>query len=177
MSEAITIARPYAQAAFDHAKQAGQLKAWSEMLAAAAAAVNEEQVAALVSSPRVSAAQLLSLMAAVSGDAAGAQGGNFLHLLVDEHRLDVLPEIAQQFEQLKAEEEMSIDVTVSSAFELAADQKQKITAALKARYGREVRLHAEVDAKLLGGVVIRAGDKVIDGSARTRLAEMTSALA
>lgn len=177
MSDSITIARPYAKAAFDHAKQAGQLKVWSELLAAAAAAVSDEQVAALVSSPRVHADQLLGLINALSGGAAGKTGENFIHLLADGHRLNVLPEIADQFEQLRAEEEMSVDVTVSSAFELAADQKQKIADAMKARYGREVKLHAVVDAALLGGVVIRAGDKVIDGSARARLAEMTSALA
>lgn len=177
MSEARTIARPYANAAFDHAKKAGQLNAWSEFLAGAVAVINDDQVVPLISSPRVNQDQLVGLMEVLGGNVAGQAGQNFIRLLVEAHRLQVLPEIAEQFELLRAEEEMSVEVTVSSAFELAAEQKQKIAAALKAKYGREVKMQTQVDAKLLGGVVIRAGDKVIDGSARTRLAEMSNALA
>lgn len=177
MSEARTIARPYAIAAFDYAKKAGRLDAWSEFLARAAAAVNEEQVASLVSSPRVSAEQLVGLMEGVSGNVAGKEGGNFIRLLVEQHRLPVLPGIAEQFEQLRAEEDKSVEVTVSSAFDLTPEQKQKISAALKARYGREVKMQTVKDANLIGGVVIRAGDKVIDGSAKNRLSELANSLA
>lgn len=177
MSEAITIARPYAQAAFDFAKQKGELKSWSEFLGVAAAAASDEQVSALIESPKVSASQMLELMKALTNDAAGQPGQNFIHLLIEESRLPVLPEIAVQFEKLRSEEEKSVDVEVNSAVALDEAYKQKIAAALKARLGREIRLHCEVDAALMGGMVIRAGDKVIDGSVRTRLAEMSSALA
>ena len=121
--------------------------------------------------------QLRELMQALTGDAAGQPGQNFMRLLIEERRLTVLPEIAEQFEQLRAEEEKSVDVEVRSAFALDEAHQQKIAAALKERLGREIRLHCEVDEKLVGGAVIRAGDQVIDGSVRTRLAEMTSALA
>lgn len=177
MSEAITIARPYAQAAFDFAKQKGELKSWSELLSGVAAAVSDDQVSALIASPQVTAGQLQELMQALAGDAAGQHGQNFIRLLIEEHRLVVLPEIAEQFEKLRAEEEKSVDVEVSSAVALDEAYKQKIATALKARLGREIRLHCEVNAALMGGMVIRAGDKVIDGSVRTRLAEMSSALA
>jgi F-type H+-transporting ATPase subunit delta len=177
MSESITIARPYAVAAFDFAKQKGELKSWSELLAAATVAVKDEQVGALIASPRVTSGQLQDLMQALCSDAAGQPGRNFIHLLIEEHRLAVFPEIAEQFERLRAEEEKSVDVEVSSAVVLDDAQKQKIAAALKTRMGREIRLHCKVDATLLGGVSIRAGDKVIDGSVRTRLAEMSSTLA
>ena len=177
MSEAITIARPYAQAAFDFAKQKGEMKSWSDLLAAAAAAVNDSQVAALIVNPQLTLSQLRELMQALTGDAAGQPGQNFMRLLIEERRLTVLPEIAEQFEQLRAEEEKSVDVEVRSAFALDEAHQQKIAAALKERLGREIRLHCEVDEKLVGGAVIRAGDQVIDGSVRTRLAEMSSALA
>jgi F-type H+-transporting ATPase subunit delta len=177
MSEAITIARPYAQAAFDFAKQKGALKSWSDLLQAASAAVENEQVGALIASPRVRPQQLQQLMLALCGDTVDQPGRNFIHLLIDERRLSVLPEIASQFETLRAEEEKSVDVEVNSAIALDEAQKQKISAALRTRLGREIRLHCEVDAGLLGGVVIRAGDKVIDGTVLTRLAEMSSALA
>jgi F-type H+-transporting ATPase subunit delta len=177
MSEAITIARPYAQAAFDFAKQKGELKSWSELLSAAATGVGDAQVAALIVNPQLTSNQLRELMQALVGNAAGQSGQNFLRLLIEEHRLPVLPEIAEQFERLRAEEEKSVDVEVRSAFALDEAHKQKIVAALKARMGREIRLHCEVDEALVGGAVIRAGDQVIDGSVRTRLAEMSSALA
>jgi F-type H+-transporting ATPase subunit delta len=177
MSEAITIARPYAQAAFDFAKQKGALKPWSELMDAAATAAANEQLGALIANPRVSPEQLQDLMLSICGDAVGQPGRNFIRLLIDEHRLSVLPEIASQFENLRSEEERSLDVEVNSAVALDEPQKQKIAAALKSRFGCEIRLHCAVDTGLLGGVVIRAGDKVIDGSVRTRLAEMSSALA
>ncbi len=100
MSEAITIARPYALAAFDFAKQKGTLKSWSDLLTDAAAAVANEQVATLIASPRVSSGQLEGLMLAICGDAVDQPGRNFLRLLIEEHRLPVLPEIANQFESL-----------------------------------------------------------------------------
>lgn len=177
MSEAITIARPYALAAFDFAKQKGTLKSWSDMLAAAASAVENEQMCTLIASPRVNPEQLQDLMLAICGGSVDQPGQNFIRLLIDEHRLPVLPQIANQFDNLRAEEEKSVDVEVRSAVALEEQQKQKIATALKTRLGREVRLRCEVDAGLLGGVVIRAGDKVIDGSIRTRLTEMSSALA
>jgi len=177
MSEAITIARPYAQAAFDFAKDKGELKAWSELLTNAATAIGDTQVAALIVNPQLTTSQLRELMQVLVGDAAGHPGQNFIHLLIEEHRLTVLAEIAEQFERLRAEEEKSVDVEVRSAFALNEAHQQKIVAALKERLGREIRLHCEVDEALVGGAVIRAGDQVIDGSVRTRLAEMSSALA
>ena len=177
MSDAITIARPYALAAFDFAKQKGSLKSWSDMLIAAASAVETEQMGKLIANPRVSPEQLQDLMQAICGASADQSGRNFIRLLIDGHRLSMLPQIADQFETLRAEEEKSVDVEVRSAVALDEQQKQKIATALKTRLGREIRLHCEVDAGLLGGVVIRAGDKVIDGSVSTRLAEMSTALA
>lgn len=177
MSEAITTARPYAQAAFDEAQKLNALKAWSEMLLSLAEAVNHPEVHAVVTNPRVAKKQVEGLVEALIGKDASAQQRNFVRILADNQRLLVLPEIAAIFESLKAEAEKTVNVVVDSAFELTPAQKDKIVASLKKRMGREISLSCQVNKELLGGVVIRAGDKVIDGSARTRLGEMANALA
>ena len=177
MSEAITIARPYAQAAFEEAQKLNSLKAWSELLISMAEMVIQPEVNAVISNPKVSRAQLFGLMEALIGNAATAQQHNFVHVLTESQRLAVLPEIAATFEALKAEAEKTVNVEVDSAFELSVAQQEKIIVAMKKRMGREVKLTCNVKKDLLGGVVIRAGDKVIDGSARTRLGEMAVALA
>ena len=177
MAEAITVARPYAQAAFDQARKLGNLKGWSELLQAAANAVADENVRAAATSPRVKRSQLESLMIELSGAKAGTAEANFIRLLIEAGRLVLLPEISAIFEVLRAEEEKSVDVQVVSAFELSEAQKQKIVVALKKRLGREIRLTSKIDRELLGGAVIRAGDKVIDGSVRSRLSDLATALA
>ena len=178
MSEAITVARPYALAAFDEASKNNALKNWSDVLQAAVSAIENAEVHALIVSPRVARQQLEGLMLAIcGGDKLSKPLTNFIKLLVEAQRLVLLPEIAAIFEVMRAEAEKSVDVVVTSAFELNDAQKQKITAAMKKRLGREIRLNCETDQKLLGGIVIRAGDKVIDGSARTHLTELANALA
>ena len=177
MSEAITTARPYAQAAFDEAQKQNDLKGWSETLLAGAEAVSNPEVATLISSPRAKANQVEEVMRALCGVKPGSMQDNFIRLLGENGRLDVLPEIAAMYEVLRAEAEKAVDVTVSSAFELNDAQKQKITAALTKRMNRKITLHCETNQKLVGGIVIRAGDKVIDGSVRARLGEMANALA
>jgi F-type H+-transporting ATPase subunit delta len=177
MSEAITTARPYAQAAFDEAQKLNALKAWSEMLLSLAEAVNHPDVRAVVTNPRVAKKQVEGLAEALIGSGASAQQKNFVRILADNQRLLVLPEIAAIFEALKAEAEKTVNVVVDSAFELSAAQQDKIVSSLKKRMGREIKLECKINKELLGGVVIRAGDQVIDGSARTRLGEMANALA
>ncbi len=177
MSEAITTARPYAQAAFEEAQKKADLKGWSEMLLSLAEAVGYPEVRAVATNPRVAKAQVESLMEGLLGNQANAQQRNFAKVLVDNQRLLILPEIAAIFEALRAEAEKTVNVVVDSAFELSAAQQEKIVASLKKRMGREIKLTCKVNKELLGGVVIRAGDKVIDGSARTRLGEMANALA
>lgn len=177
MAETITVARPYAQAAFDEASKLGDLKGWSDMLQSLAQAVVNAEVRAAITSPRVVKSQLESLMLALGGGKASAAGQNFIKLLVESQRLILLPEIAGLFETMRAEAEKSVDVVVTSAFDLSEAQKQKITTAMKNRMGQEIRLSCEINRDLLGGVIIRAGDKVIDGSARTHLSELANALA
>lgn len=177
MSEAITTARPYAQAAFEEAKKLNALKEWSEMLVTLSEAVCHLEVSAVINNPRVAKHQLEALLAALLGDTVSAPQQNFVRILVENKRLQVLPEISGLFQALKAEAEKTVNVIVDSALELSDMQKEKIVNALKKKVGREIKLTCQVNKELLGGIVIRAGDKVIDGSALARLGEMTNALA
>ncbi len=177
MAEANSVARPYAVAAFDEANKLGDLKGWSDFLLSAAEGVVNREVSELITSPRVARSQLEELMFALCGDKLNAMQRNFIKLVVESQRLILLPEITAMFETMRAEAEKSVDVVVTSAFDLDEPQKQKIAAAMKKRMGREIRLSCKTDRELLGGIIIRAGDKVIDGSARTRLSELANALA
>jgi F-type H+-transporting ATPase subunit delta len=177
MAEALTAARPYAQAAFDEAYNLGELQGWSNMLLSLAEAVCYPEVRSVVTNPRVPKLQVESLMDGLLHGKAKIQQRNFVRVLVDNQRLLLLPEIVSIFEALRAEAEKTVNIVVDSAFELSAAQQEKIISSLKAKMGREIKLVCKVNKELLGGVVIRAGDKVIDGSARTRLGEMANALA
>lgn len=177
MSQAITAARPYAQAAFEEAQKKGDLKGWSEVLAACAAVVSSPEMAKIIGNPRVQNKQLEDVMLAASEAKSGSAQANFLRLLVENRRLVLLPEIAAAYEVMRAEAEKLLEVTVTSAFELSDAQKQKIGDAMKRRFNRAISLSCKTDKSLIGGVVIRAGDKVIDGSAQTRLGDLANALA
>lgn len=176
MSESITVARPYALAAFDEAQRLSALLAWSDMLQTLSGAIQDEQVRALIANPRVPKVEMENLMLAFGGTKLSTAQCNFIRILVENHRLILLPEIAAIFEMMRAEAEKVVDVIVTSAFDLSESQKQKIITALKVRIQREIRLDCKVDPELLGGVVVRTGDRVIDGSARTCLSELSSAL-
>ena len=169
MAEKATIARPYAKAAFESARQHSALERWSKVLATASSVVQDERVAGLLSSPRVTPEQLSGLIADIVGSDLDEQTRNFLATLASNRRLSLLPEIASMYEGLRAEAENTADVQVVSAVELNEAQKQRLASALKQRLKREVRLHCEVDASLIGGAIVRAGDFVIDGSLKARL--------
>ena len=177
MAEHATIARPYAQAAFEAAHAAGQLPRWGEALAAAGVAIADARVASLLGNPHVPKADLVGLLADVSGAAGDEKVRNFLHLLADNGRLALLPEIAAQFAALRADVENTADVTVTSALPLTAEQSARLVAALQKRLGRTIRLHAEVDPALVGGAVVRAGDFVVDGSLRGRIERLGNLMA
>ena len=176
MAETTTIARPYAQAAFELARADNALLVWSEMLNLAAAVAHDAQLSTLLSSPRISRNQLAELFIGVCGERLSAQGKNFIRLLADNRRLDVLTEIAALFQVLRAEAEGVLEAEMVSAQPVTDAQRMQITAALKARLKREVTLSVRTDASLLGGAIIRAGDLVIDGSARGKLAKLAVAL-
>lgn len=177
MSEAITTARPYAQAAFDVALNAKDLKGWSDAISSLAKSVSHPDVQAIISSPRVPKAKIEGLMLGLLGSKATPLQINFTRVLVEKRRLRELPEISEIFEALRADAEKTAHVVVESAFELTAKQQDTISASMKKRLGRDIKLACSINKDLLGGVVIRTGDSVIDGSVRARLGEMSTALA
>ncbi len=183
MADNNTIARPYAQAAFELAHEAGELAKWSEGLALAGELLADGQVAVFLSSPSLDNEKRLELLTGLFAKAkadvlsgSDKKGTNFLKLLLEYGRVAVLPEIAEHFEALKAKVENTVDVTVTSATALSAAQQKEISTALRARLGRDINLETEIDESLIGGAVIRAGDVVIDGSLRARLEGLSNAL-
>ena len=176
MAERATIARPYAKAAFEYARDAGAFAAWSQGLEAAAAIVSDPRVADLTMSPRWSAAELASLIVDVAAARLDPGMQNFVRVLAENRRLLVLPDIAAQYELLRAAVENTVEVDVVSAVALDAAQQAKLAAALTARLKRRVHMHNSVDAALLGGAIVRAGDLVIDGSLNGRLQRLATEL-
>jgi F-type H+-transporting ATPase subunit delta len=177
MAEIITAARPYAQAAFEVAQKQSDLQGWSEMLRAISEVVFQPELNALIKNPRVQKSQLEVVLLELLGKQAKLGQQNFLKILVENQRLIMLPEIALIFEALKSEAEKTLNVVVDSAFEVTPEQQLSLVQSLKKRMGREIKLECKINKNLLGGVVIRAGDKVIDGSATARLRELSTALA
>lgn len=172
MAEKQTLARPYAEAVFELAQARNALKPWSEMLAFVTAVAADENMQRLATDPRVDRARFRELFLDVCGKNLDDAGANFARLLVENRRLNLLPEIVTQYEALKAEAEARVEVTVTSAFALEPEQMKTLSEALRRKLGREVNLTAQVDKTLMGGIVIRAGDLVIDGSVRGRLADL-----
>ncbi|HEX3845853.1 MAG TPA: F0F1 ATP synthase subunit delta [Steroidobacteraceae bacterium] len=177
MAERATIARPYSKAAFAAARDARDLAGWSEGLNRLAAIVSDGRVAALIGNPEVTCADVTGLVTDVAGAALGDGLKNFVAVLADNHRLALLPEIAAQYEALRASAENTIDVEVTSAMPLDDAQTEKLKSALAAKFKRQVRMRSTIDSTLLGGAIVRAGDTVIDGSLKGRLARLATNLA
>jgi len=174
MSQALTLARPYARAAFAIARDEKTFADWSQALGFAARIAADPQVATLLGDPRLSDGGAVTLL---SPQDANPSFARFLELLADNGRLALLPEIAGLYEELRAEAERVVKATVTSAAELPAGELEKIKAALRQRFGREVDIQTAVDASLIGGAVIDAGDVVIDGSLKGKLERLQAALA
>lgn len=177
MAEKTTIARPYAQAVFQLARESRSYDAWSRALAKAAQLAVHPQVREVVGSPKVPRAQAVQLFLDLCGKDLDALGQNLVRVLMDNRRLHLLPEIARLYDELRAEAESTLEAEVHTAVELSADQQQRLAAALGKRLDRKVTLACRVDPTLLGGAMIRAGDLVIDGSALGRLNRLATELA
>ena len=169
MTERTTLARPYAEAVFRLARERKTLKAWSEMLQLAAAVAADPQVTALIDNPRVPRSRFVDFFLDVAGKKIDADAANLVRLLSENHRLTLLPEIAALYEALRAQAENRVEAEVVSAAAVSDTQLKDIAAALKKRLGRDIDLHTRIDPSLIGGIVIRAGDLVIDGSVQGKL--------
>jgi F-type H+-transporting ATPase subunit delta len=176
MSDALTLARPYARAAFELARADNGLAGWAGKLAFAAQVAGDPRVAALFGDPRVAQADLAALVTP-EGEPADSAFSRFAGMLAENHRLPVLPEIGALFEGYKQDAERVLKVNVRSASPIDAAETAKLKDALKRRFGRDIEIEQSIDASVLGGAVIDAGDVVIDGSVRGRLARLEQALA
>ncbi len=176
MAELTTLARPYAKAAFEYALAANKLQSWFDALAVSAAVAEQDQVKKALSSSGLSAAQKASVFVQVCGEQMDEKVKNFIHTLASNKRLALLPYIKELFATMKAQQEKSIEVEVTAAYELSVDLINKLAQALSAKLNRTVSVHSSVDTSLLGGAIIHTGDMVIDGSIRGRLAKLAEAM-
>jgi len=176
MADIYTIARPYAQASFQRAREQGRLADWSDMLQLLATVAKDDRVRPILASPRFSPKQLETLFLDICGKQLDDEVSNLVRLLAENRRLRALPDLAEQFEQLRAEEEGTLQAELISAQAVDKKVQSSLADALSKRLNRKVSLETSVDKQLLGGAVIRAGDMVIDGSVRGRLKRMASAL-
>ena len=176
MAEPSTVARPYAEAAFKLAEAGNALAKWSEMLGALAGVARDERVHAAMSDPSRSDAQVAGIFIAILQGKLIGDAENFVRVLAENKRLELLPLIHEQFEALKNEREGVVEAEVQSAFELTPAQVADLVQRLEKKTGRKVRTQVQLNKDLIGGVRILLGDKVIDGSARAQLEALETAL-
>jgi F-type H+-transporting ATPase subunit delta len=182
MADESGIARPYAEAVFELARDANQLGNWSGLLHAAGRVVSDDDIRRLIGAPKTDIGALVELVIDVSREASAediadpVQLSNLLRLLAENGRLTALPKIAELFDKLKADVENTVNVVLSAAAPVDDETKARIAAALKRRFGREINLHFQLDENLIGGARLQADDLVIDGSVRTGLQKLASTL-
>ncbi|MCB1614976.1 MAG: F0F1 ATP synthase subunit delta [Pseudomonadales bacterium] len=176
MAEFVTIARPYAKAAFQFAREISRFKEWAEMLQYAAAVASNEQMSGYLDNPRLTAAQRGEMFLQVCGEKLDDHVQNLVLQLAKNKRLAVLPQICELYKGFLAEESRSEQVQVSSAYQLTAEQQLELERILRDKLGKKVTIQSAVDETLIGGVVIRAGDLVIDNSVRGKLARLANAI-
>jgi F-type H+-transporting ATPase subunit delta len=176
VAEPSTIARPYAEAAFRLADAQGKLADWSATLANLSAVAADERVRAAIGDPNISAAKVAGLFLGILSGKLSAEAENFVRVLAENGRLEVLAEIRSQYEVLKNEREGVVEAEITSAFDMDQAQLADLVSRLEKKTGRKVRARVSVDKALIGGVKIAIGDQVIDGSARAQLGALENAL-
>lgn len=176
MAEPITLARPYAKAAFEYAMTANKLQSWFEALGVLAAVAGHDQIKKGFGASGLTVEQKASMFVDVCGEKLDENVKNFIRMLATNKRLALLPYISELFAKMKAQQEKTIEVEVATAYELSADLINKLAQALSTKLNRVVTVQSSIDESLLGGAVIHTGDMVIDGSIRGRLAKLAEAM-
>ena len=176
MAEPSTLARPYAEAVFRLADAAGKLPEWSDMLADLAKVSTDPSVGAAINDPNVSSPKVAGLFIGILSGRLSGEAENMVRVLAENHRLEVLPDIASQFEALKNAREGTVEARIVSAFPMDNGQLAELVSRLEASTGKRVKPHLSVDRELIAGVRIEIGDKVIDGSLRAQLGALEAAL-
>ena len=176
MAELKTVARPYAKAAFEVACEHGRVSEWADMLNILASVTTQPKFKTTLRNPASSAEEKVSALAEVCVEVTTQQGKAFLLSLADNKRLTLLPAICELFQQFKLDFEKAVDVKFTSAFELSEAQVQALAASLAKKFDRTINCTNETDASLIGGVVIRISDLIIDASVRGKLAKLAEAI-
>ena len=176
MAELITVARPYAAAAFDLAREQNALPVWSEVLRFATTIVADPRVAAALDNPRLSTQDKESLLLSIAGDRVTGDARSFLRVLIEADRITLLPQIREMFDSLKDQAENVAKAKIESAFPLSDEQNAELTAALEKRFGKKIEATVTVNPELIGGARISVGDAVIDGSVQAKLDAMRAQL-
>ena len=177
MLEKATIARPYANAAFDQAIDESKLSEWSAMLNLLSVIVSDDSMGAVINNPKLSSEQLYQFITDIGGDKFSQTGKNFIRVLIDAERIGLAAEVFELFEQKRTAAEGISDVEVISAYPLDDAQVSAISESISRRLGKKIDINTDVDKDLIGGVIIRVGDSVIDASLRGRLKELNSIFA
>ena len=176
MAELVTVARPYAQAAFSLAKDGNALPVWAEMLRLASAVSTNPTVRAALDSPKLSAGDKEALFLSICGDQLTAEGRSFMRVLVESERIGLLPEIREIYDTLKDDADGVARAHIASAFPVTDAELAALTASLEKRFGKKIEATVTVDPELIGGATIVVGDTVIDGSVRAELQAMANHL-
>ncbi|MGD2117662.1 MAG: F0F1 ATP synthase subunit delta [Chromatiales bacterium] len=175
-AEISSIARPYAEAIFATATESGKLDNWSDMLQLLASIVGDASMTNVIGNPAIDRGSMSKLLLDITGDNLSEQGQNLVKLLVQNDRVAVLPEIAAQFEALKNQSQGAIEVVVTSAFDMNSAQEQLLADALKKKFNKNITISSKTDTSLMGGIHIKAGDMVIDGSIKGQLHQLANEL-
>lgn len=176
MAELTTLARPYAKAAFGHARGTNDLAGWAKQLRLLANVSAHEVIGKVIGSPAASPEQQAQVVIDVCGDELSGPVQNFVRLLAENKRLALLPQVLTLFEAFKSAEEQAVDIELTTAFALDDASEKKLVDALSAKLARKVKVNSVVDQQLLAGAIIKAGDLVIDGSMRGRLEKLAKAI-
>ncbi|MCK4675611.1 MAG: F0F1 ATP synthase subunit delta [Gammaproteobacteria bacterium] len=176
MSDFTTAARPYANAVYDTAKESNTLDSWSDALANLAAVVSDAQLSELLDNPATGKTRKGELILQILGDRLNQQQQNLVKLMAENGRLKLMPDVVEQFEVARAKAENKIEAEVISAFELTAEQTSELVNTLKNKLGKEITLTTTIDESLIGGVIIKAGDTIIDASMKSQLDSLALSL-
>jgi F-type H+-transporting ATPase subunit delta len=176
MAEISTIARPYAVAAFKLAKEQKALAKWSEMLGFATAIVSDAQMKAFVQDPNVVSSDLEATFLKVCGDKLNTNGQNLIKTLVEYGRLSILPAVTSAFEELKAQDEGTLDAQIIAAAKPSATEIKDLVKKLEAKFGKKIEATVSVDEEIIGGIKIIVGDTVIDASVKGQLQNLAYSL-
>ncbi len=176
MQESLTIARPYAQAAFEQAQEEGKFSDWTDMLEFLKLIVSDDDMKTVLDNPRLDGEFMANFILDIGSDQLSETGQNFVRVLADAGRLTLLPEITELFSEKRAEAEGTVEVEVISAYPLNDDQESSISKAMAEHFGKKIEITSHVNETLIGGVVIKTGDSVIDTSIKGRLKELSNVI-